>query len=132
MISWDTLKQFSVVNPPNERLYRTEETEKKYTRHRENVKENYGSVAKYLIHKMFSKEACDKRMVFIENTFPYNTEPNIKHMLVWINPTYSENAKEVNSFIKENTSNPFIYFKNNKQNKTILEIEHYHVFIKSC
>ena len=132
MISWETLKQFSVVNPPNVRLYRDEGIEKKYTLHRERIKENYESVAEYLIKKMFSDEACDTRMVFIDNTFPYNTDSNIKHMLVWINPKYSENIKEVYSFINENTSNPFIYFKNQTQFKTILEVEHYHVFIKSC
>ena len=130
MISWEILKQFSVVNPPNVRLYREAKIENKYTLHRERIKENYESVAEYLIDKMFSDEACNTRMVFIDNTFPYNTASNIKHMLVWINPKYSENAKEVRTFIKDNTSKPFIYFKNSIQFKTILEVEHYHVFIQ--
>jgi len=77
----------------------------------------------------------DIKYSFIPNTYPYNIADDVIHYVLWINPdinTYdillkmiiSDHVKLLNHSIN------FCFFKNSLSNKSIPEIEHYHVFIK--
>lgn len=59
------------------------------------------------------------------NHFPYNINDNLSHFIIWSN-------LEINQIetILNNSFTGFIFFKNIPQNKSIVEIEHYHIFVK--
>ena len=77
----------------------------------------------------------DSSVYFIINNFPYNIPQYIKHYVLWICPGLTMNNNTIYSAIKSNifiefgTHLKFAYFKNIDKNKSIMEIDHYHVFI---
>ena len=131
MLSWNVVKDFTVESPPTYALGRLPEVEERYTRHRDHINESsfYTSIADYI-----SKDVIgDNAYVFVENEFPYKVEEGIKHYLLWI----SKNAHgkyDPETLIKNRaeikTCKEFTYYRNFKNNASIFEIEHYHVFAK--
>ena len=131
MLSWNVVKDFTVESPPTYALGRLPEVEERYTRHRDHINESsfYTSIADYI-----SKDVIgDNAYVFVENEFPYKVEEGIKHYLLWI----SKNAHgkyDTGTLIKNRAEikicKEFTYYRNFKNNASIFEIEHYHVFAK--
>jgi len=131
MLSWNVVKDFTVESPPTYALGRLPEVEERYTRHRDHINESsfYTSIADYI-----SKDVIgDNEFVFVENEFPYKIEEGIKHYLLWI----SKNAHgkyDPETLIKNRaeikTCKEFTYYRNFKNNASIFEIEHYHIFAK--
>ena len=75
---------------------------------------------------------------FVPNNFPYFVEDGILHFVFWIRPhydgdlSYSVIRPQIGKFVLSRFMKPleFYYFKNSNENKSIQEIEHYHVFVK--
>lgn len=131
MLSWNVVKDFTVESPPTYALGRLPEVEERYTRHRDHINESsfYTSIADYIAKDVIG----DNDYVFVENEFPYKVEEGIKHYLLWISKkahgkydpeTLIKNREEI-IICKE-----FTYYRNFKNNASIFEIEHYHVFAK--
>ena len=59
-----------------------------------------------------------------KNNYPYNITNNIKHFIIWTNFTPLKIKN-----ILDNKFNNYIFFKNIEKNKTIKDLEHYHLFI---
>lgn len=58
-----------------------------------------------------------------KNNYPYNITNNIQHFIIWTNFTPLKIKN-----ILDNKFNNYIFFKNLEKNKTIKDLEHYHVF----
>ena len=129
MLSWRFLRQFNENNPPTISLGRKKEVEDKYSKFRENVKKKYGSTANYLEQTLFSK---NEPFILKLNDFPYNTQSNIYHYLLWINPKYNShfNNKNIKEKLDIFFGKNYIFFKNNTNNMSIKSIIHYHIFIR--
>ena len=75
---------------------------------------------------------------FVPNNFPYFVENGINHFIFWIRPDYECNHDPefirscISLYVISRFRQPleFCFFRNSIENKSILEIEHYHVFIK--
>ena len=131
MLSWDIVKDFTVQSPPTYALGRLPEVEERYTRHRNHINESdfYSSIADYIIKDVIG----DNEYVFVENEFPYKVEEGIKHYLLWISKK-AHGKYDTETLIKNRdeikTCKEFTYYRNFKNNASIFEIEHYHVFAK--
>lgn len=132
MLSWDVVKDFTVKSPPTYALGRLPEVEERYTRHRDHINESsfYSSIAEYIINDVIG----DNEFVFVENEFPYKVEKGIKHYLLWISKE-AQGKYDIESLIKSRpeivSSSEFTYYRNLKNNASIFEVEHYHVFAKN-
>lgn len=155
LITWNELLKFNykiVII----KLNRNNDIEEKYNIHKKNLLKNNILLKDYLINKLFNNDPKIKFKLSI-NQFPYNTDKNIKHLLLWINPLYlynknNENNTEISfkniteefnymkniflSLIKDNKEiyldrsiKDLIIFKNSQKTKSIKDIEHYHIFL---
>lgn len=115
----DYLLQFSMLNPPKQALGRTKEVEEKYDKCIKN-----GSNIFFLdtLKKMLKYNSP----LLLENMFPYDTKDNIKHYCIW----YSE-PFDVERFLKDNNLKAITYFENDISLKSIKDISHIHVFVKT-
>ena len=101
-------------------------------------KQNIPDINEYLFNTVFTKNSKNENtnIVFKENDYPYKFPKNIKHYLIWIHPNKNYSRKEVEEFLLNSISennlqiNDYILFKNNLVNKSIEQIEHYHVLLK--
>ena len=132
MLRWAVVKDFTVKSPPTYALGRLPEVEERYTRHRDHINESsfYSSIAEYIINDVIG----DNEFVFVENEFPYKVEKGIKHYLLWISKE-AQGKYDIESLIKSRpeivSSSEFTYYRNLKNNASIFEVEHYHVFAKN-
>ena len=63
--------------------------------------------------------------IITENDFPYNLNNNVKHYIIWTNNDIFKIKKILNKRF-----NNYIFFRNLIENKSIKDIEHYHIFIE--
>lgn len=113
---------------------RDEETLKRYNK----FKQNISDINEYLFNTLFKKNISNENsdIIFKENDYPYKLPKNIKHYLIWIRPDKKYSWREVNDFLKKCIRNhnlninDYILFRNNVVNKSIEQIEHYHVLLK--
>ena len=93
----------------------------------------------------FIASLFDERLVspdipfrFVPNNFPYFVENGIIHYVFWIRPGYQIDherkslRKTIGRHVMSRFHRPldFYYFRNSDENKSIAEIEHYHVFVR--
>ena len=85
------------------------------------------------IDNLFTSQ--DINYVFKPNNFPYAVDDNIIHYVLWIRPGLIINGTLLNTVIFRHIKlifkpNPkYSFIKNSVSNKSIPQIEHYHVFI---
>lgn len=126
--TWDFLRSLNTTKPLDIVLKRTSKSQEEYEIHKKTINIDIND---YLKQKLFG--SGDRHQIFniTENSFPYNCEPNIKHMLLWINPNMSPSKEEIDIYIKKKYSNnEIIYFENADKNKSVPGIKHFHLFIK--
>ena len=115
----DYLLQFSILNPPKHVLGRTKQVEERYN----------GSI-KNGSHKFFldylKQRLKTESPMLLENMFPYNTKDNIKHYCIW----YAE-PFDIEQFLKDYNLTTITYFENDIRLKSIKDISHIHVFVKT-
>ena len=121
---------------------RTTLIEQKYKNHKLQLLKQNILLKDYLIDTLFNND-LSINYVLTENTFPYNLEENIKHLIFWINPlvvlknNFNYTFEIIENIITDiidtdehlKEYKDFILFKNSDKTKSIKEIEHYHVFI---
>ena len=128
MISWNYLSQFNEKNPPQETLYRKKEVQDNYETFRGSLDI---TIADYLHSTLFGDQESLEYNLRL-NDFPYNTEDNITHYILWINPkSDKKNTLPVKSIIKLKLKvKNVVYFMNVPKNRSVMEIPHYHIFAK--
>jgi hypothetical protein len=68
----------------------------------------------------------------VPNDYPYDISSNIQHYVFWYKNTYSlEDALTISLSHFHKTSNEIIIFVNDITNKSVLDINHYHIFVKN-
>jgi len=66
------------------------------------------------------------------NDYPYDVSDNIKHYVFWYKNTYSlEDALNIALSYFKKPHNDIIVFVNDINNRSILDINHYHIFVKN-
>ena len=115
-INKNNLKIYNIDNPPKVQLGRKEEIQKKYDIYNSNIQNRLNFLEK------IKNEIQKNNYYFHLNDFPYDVEDDIKHYLFWYN-----DEKYLNEFISKNKI--LTYWVNNKNNLSIKEIKHSHVFI---
>lgn len=121
------VSEFNIHNPPPDsvKFGRTKDTENKYLEFRKDK-----TIHDIIFH--IKNNIIKKRwFCIVKNDFPYNVP--YEHYLLWINPKV--NFKVTNDFIMGYIENHFqrkdiICFENLANNKSILEIRHFHIFMK--
>ena len=108
-------------------LHRKEEIQEKYTNTPYDEKRRFINNVK--------DELKENSVYLRKNDFPYNIPWYVKHYVMWMKPGLTMNDEALCSAIKSSiiaefkVSLKFVYFRNAIKNKSIPEIEHYHVFI---
>ena len=115
------LVKYSMTNPPKCVLPRSECVECNY----QDFRSKASNMTKFVdqINGVLGKE----QYYFCENTFPYATEPGIKHMLCW----FTHNTPK--DFIIEELRKKYdviTCWQNLPENRSVPAIEHIHVFIR--
>lgn len=131
MLGWNIVKNFTIDSPPTYALGRLPEVEERYTRHRNQImsSEYYSSIADYILKDVIR----DYNFVFTENEFPYKVDEGIKHYLLWVSPTSAVSVNVLETIASQpeiKRSKEYTYYRNYKNNASIYEIEHYHIFAK--
>lgn len=129
-LDWNFLLNFDYNNDLPEQ--RTPEVLAEYQMWKDSIKkENINNYIfnKYLLNKNYSIE---------KNRFPYSTEKNIFHYVLWINNSYKKKLTNkkimdiVISKMKEINCSGYICFENTNNCKSIKQISHYQVFFRKC
>jgi len=121
MWTWEQLK-----NKTFDKKYpRTVEDECEYQYHKLLVKEFFVDIEEYI-----STLNIDpfEPYILIKNRFPYKTSPDVRHYVLWIKPGYNIQVATIiqNRF----PGREIIFYQNAIQNRSIMTIDHYQVFIK--
>ena len=69
-----------------------------------------------------------KAWLLLENDFPYSLEPGINHYVFWFRGGYS--MEDAYALIKGEFGTESVVFSNLPHNRTVPDINHYHVFIR--
>jgi hypothetical protein len=68
----------------------------------------------------------------IPNDYPYDVSEDINHYVFWYKNIYSlEDALKIALSYFKKTHNEIIVFVNDITNKSVLDINHYHIFVKN-
>lgn len=77
----------------------------------------------------------DNLFALVDNSYPYDIEPGIRHMVLFINPKYADkfaNPKIIEYLVSSNAwkmgYTDYLYFENPPERRSVPEIIHYHVF----
>ena len=91
-----------------EKQYINDKKSTLYTKYKENIRKNISKYGYYISI----------------NNYPYNTEKNVIHNIIWCNKNKEEIKDILDCLYKE-----YVFFKNTENNKSIKDIEHYHIFV---
>jgi hypothetical protein len=120
MIDWNDLITYhlSVVN---DKIQRKKEVQENYI----NNNTKYQKID-------FIKQMLLMNDYYISlNDYPYNLCDNIEHYLFWYKNVFSfEDALQISFDYFKKSDNEIIIFVNSEKNKSVPEINHYHLFIK--
>ena len=131
-LTWDFLLNFDYNNDLPEQ--RTEETLKKYINFKNDLKNNNIDISD-VIYKNYLK---DKIFSIEKNRFPYSTEENVFHYVLWINDNFKKDItnKKIMEVVlekmKQINCSGYICFENTLNCKSIKNILHFQVFFKKC
>ena len=96
---------------------------------KENIQKSYELYKSNNLLKNFKmnikKNITKNGYIITENDFPYNLNNNVKHYIIWTNYDIFKIKKILNKRF-----NNYIFFRNLIENKSIKDIEHYHIFIE--
>lgn len=131
-LTWNFLLEFDYSKDLPEQ--RTEETLNEYKLWKLNLEKN-NEIISDVIYKKYLK---NKSYHIEKNSFPYLTEKNVFHYVLWINDSYKKNItnKKIMNIVikkmKEINCSGYICFENTSNCKSIKEILHYQVFYRKC
>ena len=122
--SWNSLIKYHFNHPINTYLKRNLQIQKLYDKY--NKTQQFEQFKK----NMFNNK--NKNFNFMLNNFPYDTDKNISHYLIFINPLIKNKISDFNIYkiIRKNyiKKKPIIIFENEPKNRSIKNIRHYHIF----
>lgn len=128
MLTWKQLQKFN-HNTSEDTIAREPSISKKYREYRGTIKD----INQHIMENMFpnSEPYC-----LTDNMFPYWTESNVQHDILWVNPEVVDmklimNKNWIDERLKELLPNKqLVVFMNLPNNQTVRMVPHYHVFYK--
>ena len=91
------------------------------------------NVMKQTPEKYIRERVCKNRqgITFCRNSYPYWVEDGINHYLIWYLSNSGETitAWRAKNFLKD-YKKEFVIFSNQAKNKSVKEIQHFHIFTK--
>ena len=113
---------------------RDNDDQEKYEIHLKICRSFFSSPWKYISKLIF--DPLQPSYTICKNNFPYCVPSNnISHYVLWINPKFMKYYKfsRIKSIILTyfDERNIVKYYQNTKDNQTIPEIPHYHIFVKN-
>ena len=127
-LTWEYLKQFNILNPPQQQIGRDPKVEESYQKHLTNLKQKQIKVHDYIYRNIFTQ---NQSLVFSPNTFPYNLEHGVQHWLLWLKPECQLEIDDISDKIEKRFGNDCVYFKNATKYQSIKSITHYHIFFRN-
>ena len=113
-MDWNYIKKFH-LNPPIERLYRRQDVQADYDKHK--LSENN------LRAKLFKRGEV---WVMTKNNFPYYFIDDTQHYVIWFRDNI--NYKLIEFLLRD--YDDIVYFENHQNIKSIRSIPHVHIFLK--
>jgi hypothetical protein len=135
-LSWSELTKYN-NNAPLNVLERDPAIQKKYDDHQRSLKDSGSSVDGHilsLLGSQYNRSLCRGRDDYVyatlmKNDFPYYLEGNISHYLLWTSEEVNyEAASKIMKTMSRDDKADVIMFANNKDNRSIKIVPHYHVF----
>ena len=118
---WEQVTRYH-KNPPNIRIYRSKETQKQYDMWLED-RENKTNLKNNLFQN-------NQTWIITTNRFPYDFSDDTMCYVLWSKEYIDYDTTD--HIIKKYTNfKNYIYFTNNDNNKSISDIYHTHIFVKS-
>ena len=100
-----------------------------------NVEREYLALPKEARARCISniKRQLEKCLILLrENEYPYDVDDNIKHYVLWMSGDKDlESSKKYVASLLGKTQSDIVMFTNDTSAKSILEINHHHVFVKN-
>lgn len=97
-------------NPIIQEKYNNDQNSNLHTKYKENIRKNISIHGYYITI----------------NNYPYSIKKNIIHNIIWCNKNKEEIKNILNCLYED-----YVFFKNIQNNKSIKDIEHYHIFINT-
>lgn len=142
-LSWNYLKKYH-INPPTIIFPREDDVSEKYKIFKKKLNNKNLSTKDYIQNNYFKK---NENFIFIKNNFPYALESNILHFVLWFHTKFTNNLsnifpndlnkqevlikKCIKESFKEFDNYEYIFFENNLNCRSILDIRHVQVFMKN-
>lgn len=118
-MDWKFISKFH-KSPPTIKLLRNPDVQRTYSKHI-SKSDDY---VKDLYKRIF---VDGKDTVLVKNKYPYDFVDKTQHYIYWTKTDidYNKLEERLNSM-----DNEYVYFENLRENKSIEEINHVHVFFK--
>ncbi len=134
-ITWEELKKYD-GNPPPKALTRLPNINIAYRMYNKKLSQSSGVNANEFITKKLTNEYPSEYNIITKNKFPYYLDPQILHLVLWINPLYESDAKNTEQAIrgeiaaKLNDKNAdFVLYENLPKHRSISTVRHYQLFV---
>lgn len=132
IITWNELSQYDYNHPPKKGTFKRKNIiEFKKIIYEEKMKQKgYKNVDEYIYQKILKNGL--KLYNIVPNKFPYNVPKNVYHLVLWLNPLYTFDKKNIENIINKEicpTKN-IIIFENEANARSIKTIRHIHIFVK--
>ena len=130
-LTWEELCGFRET-PPTTQLVRSEHVQREYEAYKAALS-GKRSVAEDIAQRLWVHRSMSHfesvNAVIAVNNFPYHCERDIRHLVIWM-----ENENEFQQLLfeleRKVDPNSFIIFSNHRWNKSVLDLPHYHLFLK--
>jgi hypothetical protein len=122
VIVWDELKKYDMT------------TVSKNLGRKTSVEHEYISLPKEIKSQCISniKKQLEKCLILLrENEYPYDVDDNVKHYVLWMLENKDlESSKNYVSELLNKVKSDIVMFTNDTSAKSVLEINHHHVFVR--
>lgn len=132
-VSWEFLQSYK------EDPFRYKGVPRKYAvelRYIERMKDKQRDNAVELSHRFgFDRKDPIIPWTIIDNEFPYDVQPDIRHMVMFVNPKAEDYVREridIILFVKARSMGytEYLYFEQPQERRSLPDITHFHVFLR--
>lgn len=117
MITWNELQKYNMT-VVSIRMPRAPEIEAKYDQ----------CVTKKKNLQDIKQIVATNGYLLTENNFPYKTESSVAHLVFWFSGNYT--LKQAQELCQSILKRDIVIFVNDMTVKSVLDIDHYHVFVQ--
>lgn len=114
-----TMEDIRIIKRNKEfhKLGRSSEQEKKYAKHKKQIKSTYGSLENYLM-----EQVLDEMPIITKNAFPYYLADGINHYVVWF-----EKREDLEGMVWQD-SYDYVTIEMPEEYRSVSGIRHMHIF----